>query len=187
MMADNDPTQVAADPDHDGNRPSLLARIKVAAFVFVVILVECLIAYLYVPSRAQIAAAAQQKIAARHQTVDDAEEDQENQKKPTKEVDLEEFSVTAYQPVSNTTLRIDFHLYATIFHEDESDYNKRIQLNRHRIREQIIVIIRSSEVTDLTDAGLGLIKRKILEKTNRSLGKSLLRSVVFSDFSFLEQ
>ena len=43
------------------------------------------------------------------------------------------------------------------------------------------------QTTDLTDAGLGLIKRKILEKTNRALGKPLLQTVVFSDFSFVEQ
>jgi hypothetical protein len=51
----------------------------------------------------------------------------------------------------------------------------------------VIVTLRSSELGDLTDAGLGLIKRRILEKTNRTLGKPYLRSVIFSDFSFIEQ
>jgi flagellar FliL protein len=51
----------------------------------------------------------------------------------------------------------------------------------------VIVIVRSAEITDLTDAGLGLIKRKIMEKTNRMIGKSMLHSVIFSDFSFIEQ
>ena len=59
--------------------------------------------------------------------------------------------------------------------------------NKHRIRENVIIIIRSAEVTDLTDAGLGLIKRRILETTNKTLGKPLLQEVVFSEFSFIEQ
>ena len=41
--------------------------------------------------------------------------------------------------------------------------------------------------SDLTEAGLGLIKRKILEKTNRALGKPLLQEAVFSKFSFIER
>jgi flagellar FliL protein len=55
------------------------------------------------------------------------------------------------------------------------------------VRDNVIVIIRSAEITDLTDAGLGLIKRRILETTNKTLGKPLLQGVVFSEFSFVEQ
>jgi flagellar basal body-associated protein FliL len=103
------------------------------------------------------------------------------------EVDLGKFTVTSFQPSSNSTLMIDFHLFATIGGEDQSAYEKAYEENKHRVRDQIIVIIRGSEMTDLTDAGLGLIKRRILEKTNDILGKPLLRTVVFSEFAFMEQ
>jgi flagellar FliL protein len=63
----------------------------------------------------------------------------------------------------------------------------RLEENQHRFREQVIVTVRSSEITDLTDAGLGLVKRKIMDKTNRMLGKQLLQTIIFSDFSFIEQ
>ena len=43
------------------------------------------------------------------------------------------------------------------------------------------------EPADLADPGLGLIKRRILEKSNALLGKPLLRAVVFSEFSYMEQ
>jgi flagellar FliL protein len=102
-------------------------------------------------------------------------------------VDLEEFSVSAYQPISNTSLRIDFHLFGIVAIEDEADFLQQFEENRHRFREQVLVIARSAELTDLTDAGLGLIKRRILEKSNEALGRPLLRAVVFSDFSFVEQ
>ena len=102
-------------------------------------------------------------------------------------MDLGEFNVTSYQPVSNTTLRIDFHLYGTITAEGQKEFMKQLEENLHRFRDQVIITVRSSEITDLTDAGLGLVKRKIMDKTNRMLGKPFLQSVIFSDFSFLEQ
>ncbi len=103
------------------------------------------------------------------------------------EVDLGEFSVTSYQPVSNSTLFITFHLYGTIKRKHNDEFSNRMDENKHRIRDNVLIIIRGAEITDLTDAGLGLIKRRILETTNKTLGKPLLQGVVFSDFSFVEQ
>jgi flagellar FliL protein len=103
------------------------------------------------------------------------------------EVDLGNFTVSGFQPASNSTLFVSFHLFGTVKHKYVGEFNRRMEENKHRIRDNIIVIIRSAELTDLTDAGLGLIKRRILETTNRTLGKPLLQEVVFSDFSFIEQ
>ncbi len=117
----------------------------------------------------------------------DGQQEEEEDLGDQVEVDLGEFSVTAFQPISNTTLRIDFHLFGTVGKEDEEEFLTLMDYNRHRFREQVIVTVRSADITDLTDAGLGLIKRKVLEKTNKTLGKPLLRVVIFSEFSFLEQ
>jgi flagellar basal body-associated protein FliL len=103
------------------------------------------------------------------------------------EVMLGEFSVTTFQPATNTTLRIEFNLYGTVLAKDEQEFLGSLEDNKHRFRDQVLVIVRSAEITDLTDAGLGLVKRKIMEKTNRMIGKPLLHSVIFSDFSFVEQ
>ena len=103
------------------------------------------------------------------------------------EVDLGQFAVTGYQPVSSSTQYISFHLYGTTDHKHSEEFARRFEENKHRIRDHVIVIIRSAEITDLTDAGLGLIKRRILETTNKTLGKPLLQGVIFSEFSFVEQ
>ena len=84
-------------------------------------------------------------------------------------------------------MNVDFELYATVLADEEGEFFQLYEANQIRIREQILVTIRSTAITDLTDAGLGLIKRKILEKTNRALGKPLLHEAVFSDFSFVER
>jgi hypothetical protein len=51
----------------------------------------------------------------------------------------------------------------------------------------VIFEIRNSRVEDLVDPGLALLKRKILAKSNELLGQPVLRAVLFSDFSFIEQ
>jgi hypothetical protein len=102
-------------------------------------------------------------------------------------VNLGEFSVTSFQPASNSTLRIDFRLYGIVRQSDDKEFAKLMEENKHRFRDQVIVIMRSAGVGDLSDAGLGLIKRKILDRSNRIFGRPVLQSIVFSDFSFIEQ
>lgn len=118
------------------------------------------------------------------------EKGEEKPKKPksdSEEVDLGEFTITSYQPTSSTTMFINFRLYGTILRKQTAEFNERLEASKNRVRDNIITIVRSAEVADLTDAGLGLIKRKILETTNKTLGKPLLKEVVFSDFSYVEQ
>lgn len=104
-----------------------------------------------------------------------------------KEVDLGEYSIMATDPTSSTMLLVDFHIFGTIPTIDEEEFNHLYEENRHRIRHQVIIIVRSSEMQDLTDASLGLISRQILEKINELLGKPLVEEIIFSKFSFIEQ
>ena len=106
---------------------------------------------------------------------------------PKIEVDLGEFGITSHRPISNTTIRMDFHLYGTVKEDDESEFGMRLVDNRQRLRDHVLVVLRSSEEKDLADPGLGLIKRKILEKINQALGRPLLQEVIFSEFSLVEQ
>jgi flagellar FliL protein len=103
------------------------------------------------------------------------------------EVDLGQFTVTTHQPAANTTMRIEFRLYGIIAGKDKEEFDKVLKAVNHRFREQVLVTVRAAEGPDLADAGLGLIKRQILEKTNTLLGKRLLRALIVSDFSYMEQ
>ncbi len=172
----------------------LLGKALVGVFLAGIVTAECVTVYLFLPGEAETAALA----AGTSSTDQNTSTSQNAFPNPTDpiapdvtvpqvEVDLGEFTITAYQPISNTTLRIDFHLYGTVATEDQQAFQEALQTNIHRFRDQVIVIVRSAELTDLTDAGLGLIKRKILEKTNAMFGKRYLKAVIFSDFSFVEQ
>jgi len=179
-------------------------KLKIAAFILGVAAIEWVVAYFYLPSVAPGNTTAAEKPAAEsaHESDAPAEADSEHHgvseglashagttksHGSMQEVDLGEFTVTAYQPVSSSTLFISFHLYGSVTERQGAEFTKRLEDNKHRIRDNIIVIVRSAEITDLTDAGLGLIKRRILETTNKALGKPLLQGVMFSEFSFVEQ
>ena len=184
-----EPVDLEQQPGAELTESSPPGKLKLLAFAATVVVAECLVAYLYIPTASGNPAVAgvSTEAEAAAQSPYDLEEQAQKAKVETVEIDLGEFAVTSFQPISNTTLRIDFHLFGTIPAEKQEDLEKALQDNMHRIRDQVIVTVRSSDLTDLTDAGLGLIKRKILEKINRALGKPYLDAVIFSDFSFIEQ
>ena len=172
---------------------SVVMKLLVAGvFLGLIIAVECVVAYFIFPSAEDVTSLAQAQHAVKQHAPAPTAHDEPDEAdlldvKERQEISLGEFGVTSYQPLSNTTLRIDFQLYGVFPAEDSEELAALLEENKHRYREQILVIMRSAEMTDLTDAGLGLIKRKILEKTNRVLGREILEEVIFSDFSFVEQ
>jgi flagellar FliL protein len=165
---------------------SLLGRLLIAAFMGAVIVAECGFAYLWLPSADEVAARTEEMAKSAQQATEDGQEEGDKETKPVVEVDLGTFSTTAHRPNSNATLRVDFHLIGTVQQRHQSEFVELYKRNEHRFRDNVLVEIRNSEVTDLTDPGLGLIKRRILEKSNALFGTPVLRSVVFSEFSFVE-
>jgi flagellar FliL protein len=183
------PTEPTQEPaPQPVERKSLLRKAKLLIFAALVVAVECAVAYLYLPGVAEATdmPAPPPKPKAHALPVPD-EKSAESHHEGQVERELGQFSVTSFQPATSTALRIDFTLYATIAAEDGEHFDLAMEHSRHRIRDQIIVIVRSCDLDDLTDAGLGLIKRRILEKTNHTLGKQYVKAVFFSDFSFIEQ
>lgn len=204
-----------------GGIRGLLARLRVPLIIGVIVMVECLAAYLFLPASAESAAVAaaasdlEAPASPEHEEAaaeahGEAHADDHGGGHGTDhggghgggghgdghgpavgeyvEVELGKFSVMAFHPsTTNSTLVIDFHLYGAVKHAEEPDFTALFEANEKRFRDEIITTVRSAELAELTDPGLGLIKRKFLATTNRLLGKPLLQAVVFSDFSFIEQ
>lgn len=160
-------------------------KLKIITLVVTIMIVECGLAYWFFGAAAPHQAESAETNADPHAESD--AEDEHDAVGEGLEISLGQFDVTAFQPTSNTTLRVSFQLYGTVRPKDEQGVKAMIEERKHRFREQVLEIVRSSELNDLTDPVLGLIKRKILEKTNRLLGKPLVKGIVFSDFSYYEQ
>ena len=165
---------------------SLLGRLIIAAFMGGIVLTECALAYVFIPSADDLVQRAEEN-AKEEMKKDSDEAVAAKDTKPVVEIELGRFGVTAHQPQSSTTLRVDFTLVGTVLEGEENDFQDLLARNQHRFRDMVIVEIRNSEVADLTDPGLGLIKRRILEKSNALFGRPILRSVFFSDYTYLDQ
>ncbi len=198
-----------------------MSKLLPIILVIVVLIGQGVIAFLFVPSAAEVAAVAngEAPAAAEEPVAEEAHGDahgdahvggheaeaeahggghggghgeeagDEHAAEPheTTEVDLGGFKITVFQPAANTTLFVDFHLSGTVKTAQAGEFKHLLEANQFKFRDQVNVIIRSSGMEDFTDAGLGLLKNQILEKTNRALGKPLLISVAFPEFSFIEQ
>ena len=184
-----------AEAEVKPKKPGLMTIVKAVAFISVIVLLEVAAASMIVPS-AQETEEIAEKLAETDAAQDENQagesstgegEEESLALKDMREVSLGSYHVLTFNPESGSSLNVDFELYGTVLAEEEPDFFLLYEANQIRIREQILVTIRGTEVTDLTDAGLGLIKRKILEKTNRALGKPLLQEAVFSKFSFIER
>ena len=165
---------------------SMLKPIIVAVVVSVVILSECVFAWMVIPSRTDLEKWSATKVA-KDAAAGHAAQEHKREGKPETEVDLGKYNVVVHHPASNVTLRVNFHLIGTVLTEEQHEFEEMLSKNQHRLRDQAIFEIRNCQIDDLTDPGLALLKRRILAKSNDLLGKPLLHSVVFSDFSFVEQ
>jgi flagellar basal body-associated protein FliL len=173
------------------DRGSLFTLIKAVAFVSVIVVVEIVAAAMLAPSAQETERLARELVAAadgqtaqvgheHHRKSDGHSED-------VREVTLGVYNITRYNPKTGTTMAIDFELYATVLADEVAEFEHLFEQNQARVREQVIMTLHAAESTDLTDAGLGLIKRRILEKTNRALGQPLVDEVLFSKFNFVER
>src|SRR6476469_3306967 len=167
--------------------------IKAVAFVSVIVIVQIVGAAMLAPKAQETAKLAKDiAAAASGQSAEAQDEHAKDTKehgleKNLKEVELGTYNITRYNPTTNTTLAIDFELFGTVLAEDAAEFQHHFESSNARIKEQITLTMHSAESVDLTDAGLGLIKRQLLEKTNRALGEPMLKEVLFSKFNFVER
>jgi len=199
-MAEKKPEQEPEQPEgSDATQPSprrfsgMLAIVKAMAFISIIVVVEVVAASMLIPSAQDTERLAKQYVAASEghsapagSTESDEHADQ-GHSEDLHEVEMGSFNVTHFNPATNTTLSIDFELFGAVLAKDSAEFQELFEKNKIRVREQVIMILHGAESKDLSDAGLGLIKRQILEKINRALGQPLLSEVLFSKFNFVER
>lgn len=187
------PLEKNNEENSDKKPRTLLRIIKAAVFVSVLVGVEVVAASFLIPSPQDTV-----ELAKKLATVGEGEEITESQEtaitdaqtktdEKAMEVEIGSFSVTRFNPDSSTTINIDFELFGTVLVEEQADFIEQFEASQNRVREQVVLTLHGAKITDLTDAGLGLIKRRILENTNRALGKPLVREVLLTRFNFVER
>ncbi len=142
----------------------LKSNLLILLILFVVAFAELLMAYLFIlPSpetvKANVDEAASEGIqkTAPYQPITSETQPIEERE----EVDFGEFTFTEGDPTS-APFRMSVHFYGLINSTDRVEYDKRYELNKNRIRNAILVILRSSQQSEITDPALGLVKNRIL-------------------------
>jgi flagellar FliL protein len=184
-------------------KPGFMTLIKALAVVSVLVLLQLVGVSMLMPSARETTEIAEKLVAA--DAVQEAEEADAHAavaaadseiaadshgapgSHDMREVKLGSYHVVTFNTDTGTSLNIDFELYGTVLAKEEPEFSHLYEANQVRLREQILVTVRAADVADLSDPDLGLLKRQILEKTNRTLGKPLLNEAIFSKFSFIER
>ncbi len=183
---------VAPAPANETSPPSnagFMGKVIGAVIIAVIVLIQAGLVYFLLPNPDAIAARVRDEVKQELSEGGPVKEDVAAvaESADQTEVELGAFSLAIHQPSSNTTFNVTCRVMATIAKADQAEYIKLLANNSNRIRERIIIEFRSAEVPELTDPGLGLMKRRILEKTNQLLGKPLLKSIMFPDYNYYQQ
>jgi|GEM_PF-3228261 flagellar basal body-associated protein FliL len=101
------------------------------------------------------------------------------------EVDLGIYSMTVPRKGAKT-LMVSFHLYGTIKTEKQADFTQRYEGHQQRMRQEVLMLLRQSDENQLTDPELFELKKRLLMKINRLLGKAAVSDIIFSDFAILD-
>lgn len=180
-----------ADEKSEKKPSALGGLIKAVVIVSVLVVVEMVAAAMLIPSAEDTEALARDlaRAAKGEETAATAGDDatSTDATEETREVELLTDNITRFNPESDATLNIQFSVFGVVLAAEAEDYATQFEANTSRIHEQIMLTLHGAETADLSTAGLGLIKRQILEKTNRALGRPLLREVVFTKLNFVER
>lgn len=166
----------------------VLGKLVIGCSVVLVIGLETGAAFLLVPSPTAVSEQVRAEIqAAQEAGVLDADLLTGSKDGKMVEVELGDFSITVHHQASETSYTISCKVIGTVDEREQGELTTLLELNKARLRERITVEFRNAEITDLADSELGLIKRRILEKSNALFGKPLLRSVLLPDFNYYQQ
>jgi flagellar FliL protein len=181
--------------------PGVMSLVKALAIVLVIVLAQVGAAAMLLPSPDETREVGRKFVGADHGKEqahhEDAHADDGHHEgdahgtgghgETSREVNLGAYHIVSFNPKTGQSLSVDFELFGTVLAEEEAEFAHLYAAHEKRISEQITIAVRGLQASDFTDPGLGLIKRIILEKTNRALGKPLVREAVISQFSFIER
>jgi len=179
--------QAQAVADSAG-KSGMVGRMLVGGVVVLVVGLETGAAFLLTPSPKEVAQQVREQLAAEAK-IDSPDSDllPAPDSGPQVEVELGEFNITVHQQAAETSYTISCKVIGTVATANQAEIEGLKEQNKARLRERIMIEFRNAAIQDLTDSELGLIKRRILEKTNALFGKPLLTSILLPDFNYYQQ
>lgn len=190
-MSDQPATPEAAEESQAKKSPGLIGRLKIPLLILAIVIVEGVVVYLLMPSAADTKVMAM-AIEPHKETKEElhdlpmGESGHGSHGEDFAEVELGEFTITVARLEKNVTRNVSFQLFGGVPAAEKEEFTHHFEGVKHRICDDIDTIIRGADEAALSDPGLSLIKRRILDNTNRSLGKPYLKGVYLNEFTYVE-
>lgn len=177
-----------ATQENNQAKLGLLGKLIAGGVIGIVVLIESVVAYMLTPDPDRIAEQVRAEIVmATNEGKEDPDLMEDADDGPVEEVELGEFSVAIHDVSADATYHVNCKVAATVAVKDLSEFRDLLANNENRLRERIMIEFRSASAGNLNEAGLGLIKRHILEKSNTLIGKPLIKKVIFPEYNYYVQ
>jgi len=121
---------------------------------------------------------------AQNATIEDSAAESAAEEEFPLTLDLGRFIIKELRPTRNETLKITFAIHLKISPAGGKDLVKKLEFWKHRLRDQVIVAVRTAETTDFREPNLHRLRRRMLLRVNRMLKNSIISEILLSEFTF---
>jgi hypothetical protein len=105
----------------------------------------------------------------------------------TREVDLGSYDVTISQQDTNSTLMVDFQVFAELPNYKREAFQKLLETHRNRVRHAIILKLRAFDRPRLNEPDLVSVREAIKEVVIANIEEPAIENIGFYHFRFLEE
>jgi hypothetical protein len=91
------------------------------------------------------------------------------------------------EPTQGRTAHMSFDLHLTFDPNTDPKFLRELEGWQHRLREQVIVAVRATEIFDFLDPELKRFRKQILYRINRMLKDPVVIDALFANFTFSSQ
>lgn len=116
----------------------------------------------------------------------DAKAKDKAEEEPPKMVGLKvgRFMVRDLRPAEGIKVRLSFTLYAEVAEETRSQAERVIESHRHRIRNEVLIALRTSEQHEFQEPGLDTFRRRINLRLKRVVPALVLERLLIGEYEY---
>ncbi|MEE2938391.1 MAG: dihydrolipoamide acetyltransferase [Planctomycetota bacterium] len=173
--------EVPAPPTSGGGRTLMLV------FVSVVVLLETGMFFFLVPSADEVSALAEARLISSVQQKEVTNAERALDEDLVKEFNLGMYGETFSPNHTERVYRVELDLFGTCRQKNLTQMESEFSEKQGRLRHEIRMIIRNSDLSELEENNLGLLQRRILRTCNHLLEDALLLSIGFKSYELAEQ
>ena len=91
------------------------------------------------------------------------------------------------EPTQGRTAHMSFDLHLRFDPKTDPKFLRELEGWQHRLREQVIVAVRATDIFDFLDPELKRFRKQILYRINRMLKEPVVIDALFANFTFSSQ